>query len=115
MELVRAHTASSRMQVRKKDRLKFSESLSEASFLRSMRTMMMSKCERVVSSSSKLGNERYLENEICAPADRVEDQNQVKKRKIGVARRFDTAGLPDSKQLAPIDRLHIKVEADMTL
>lgn len=55
------------------------------------------------------------ERDLDAPADRVEDQNRVKKRKIEVARRFDTTGLPDSKQLAPIDRLHIKVEADMTL
>ena len=75
----------------------------------------MSKCERAVSSCSKLGNERYLEKrDLDAPADRVEDQNRVKKRKIEVARRFGMTGLPDSKHNAPIDGLHIKVEAEMT-
>src|SRR5271155_4452066 len=80
-----------------------------------MRTMTMSKCERAVSSCSKLGNESYLENEIWTRLQiEWKNQNRVKKRKIEVARRFGTIGLPDSKHSAPIDRLHIKVEADMT-
>ena len=54
------------------------------------------------------------ERDLNVPADRVEDQKQVKKRKIEVARRFGTTGLPDSKHRAPIDRLHVKLEADIT-
>jgi central kinetochore subunit Mis15/CHL4 len=47
------------------------------------------------------------------PGKTAGEQKQVKKQKIDVARRFGTTGQPDSKHRAPIDRLHIKLEADL--
>jgi central kinetochore subunit Mis15/CHL4 len=46
------------------------------------------------------------------PTETAEGQKQTKKRKMEVARRFGATGLPDVKYRAPIDRLHIKLEAD---
>ena len=45
----------------------------------------------------------------------AEEQKKVKRRKFDVAKRFGTTGLPESKQKAPIDRLHIRLEADLIL
>ena len=42
-----------------------------------------------------------------------DDAKRVKKRKLEVAARFGTTGLSGSKHRAPIDRLHIKLEADL--
>ena len=42
-----------------------------------------------------------------------DDAKHVKKRKLEVAGRFGTTGLSGSKHRAPIDRLHIKLEADL--
>jgi central kinetochore subunit Mis15/CHL4 len=47
------------------------------------------------------------------PTDTVESRERAKKRKIEVAQRFGSTGLPGSKHRAPIDRLHIKLEADL--
>lgn len=48
-------------------------------------------------------------------AEAAENRKQAKKRKIEVARRFGTTGLPDSKHSAPVDRLYVKLEADRAL
>jgi central kinetochore subunit Mis15/CHL4 len=47
------------------------------------------------------------------PTETAEDRKQAKKRKMEVARRFGTTGIPDAKHRAPIDRLHIKLEAGL--
>ena len=43
----------------------------------------------------------------------AEEQSQTKRRKLDVAKRFGTTGLPDAELRAPIDRLHIRLEADL--
>jgi central kinetochore subunit Mis15/CHL4 len=62
-----------------------------------------------------LGRKRRAlgERDPNLPTETVEDRKQTKKRKMEVARRFGTTGLPDAKYRAPIDRLHIKLEADL--
>lgn len=53
------------------------------------------------------------ERDLNIPAKDLEGGKQAKKRKIEAARRFGTTGLSNAKMKAPIDRLHIKLEADL--
>jgi central kinetochore subunit Mis15/CHL4 len=53
------------------------------------------------------------ERDSNLPTDTVESRERAKKRKIEVAQRFGSTGLAGSKHRAPLDRLHIKLEADL--
>jgi central kinetochore subunit Mis15/CHL4 len=43
----------------------------------------------------------------------AKDGKEFKKRNVEVARRFGTTGLSDAKHRAPIDRLHVRLQADV--
>lgn len=72
---------------------------------------------KVPESSGALNRNRKRkvlgERDSNMQAGTAKDQKEFKKRKIEVARRFGTTGLSDAKQRAPIDRLHIKLQADI--